>query len=178
MSQNFKDYDESVEQLATSKINLEFDNRGAPHALTVISNLFKTTEKSIIMFSEKLNSEVADKDVFLSHLQNYLKSGKSFKLLLETLPSENERSEALNLVIKKSEEENSNVFIKKLSEEELSEMRSYFTNKDTAYHFIVSDERAFRIETDPVEFKAVCNFNNPEVAKSFTQLFYKFFKEA
>lgn len=170
-----ENYDHSVTYLANNCIDMQFNNKGTDHALSVIKNLFNSTEESIIMFSEKLNGAVADKPEFLTALKVYLESDKSFKLLLEILPSEDEQSEALKLIIKKSKTQSS-VGYKVLSSEKLLEMRGYFSNKNNeVYHFIISDNRAFRIETDRIAFKATCNFNDVEVATDFTDLFNKFY---
>lgn len=174
-----ENYDESVARLALKHADIEFNNKGTSHAVTVIKNIFSTTEMSVKMFSEKLNGEVADEPAFITSLGRCLASGVSFELLLEEMPEEDKRSTALKTVIKASEQPNSNVSYKVISKQLLGQMKEHFTNKENiAYHFIVSDGRAFRIETDPIGFKATCNFNDTNVAEAFTKLFNKYYKEA
>jgi|GEM_PF-2931605 len=176
---NDVEYDESVARFAKKRMNMEFNNKGVSHAVTVVKNLLDTAENSVKMFSEQLNSTVADNHLFLESLKKYIESGKTFELLLEKIPDKQNRSKALNMVLEYSSKSDNNVKHKIISADSLRDMGAHFSNKDKiAYHFIVVDNRAFRVETDPQEFKATCNFNDPDVAGAFSKLFDKYFKEA
>jgi hypothetical protein len=163
--QELNEYREAIEFLAEKQEDFAYDNKGADHAVIVLINMLKNTKNEFLMFSGTFNGDVADKKEFLEELQNYIKSGKIFKLVLEE--NVNTKSEALQL-IEDLEKEKENVQITIAKEKFIEELKRIFDNE--VLHFSVSDEKSYRLEVGKNEFKAVCNFNDPKIAKELKRL--------
>ncbi len=163
--QELKEYREAIEFLAEKQEDFAYDNKGANHAVIVLVNMLKNTKNEFLMFSGTFNSDVADQKEFIEELQNYIESGKIFKLVLEK--NVDTKSEALQL-IEKLEKENENIKITNAKEIFIEELKRIFDNE--VLHFSVSDEKSYRLEVGKEEFKAVCNFNDPEIAKELKRL--------
>ncbi len=169
-----EEYREAIEFLSSKAEDFSYENKGASHAVIVLENMLKTTEKEFLMFSEKLDSKVADEEVFLEVLEEYLKKGLGFQLLLEKMPETEERSKALVMVLD-YETKNSNIKVKVAKEEFLQMMRDISSDHEML-HFAVSDEKSYRIETDIKLYKAVCNFNGIDTAVALRNIFKDNFK--
>ncbi len=156
------DYEKSVNDLANKDASFQFENRGANHARIVVTAILNSSKNIVYMYSGSLNSDVTEDENFLSTLDGFLDKEITFKLLLDYLPKENEQSKALKKVLDAST--NAHVIVKKISKEAKKLL------KDTG-HFIVADQKAYRYETDPSEYKALCNFNDKELSKQLIELF-------
>lgn len=163
-----KSYKESVEFLAKNKIDNEFGNLGPEHAAVVLSNMLKTTEEELLVFSGDFNGDVTNDKDFMRELDKYLRSpNKRFHLLLEHLP--NDKSKALQKVINASDL-NGQVQFKKAPPDFIEGLKEVFVDGQP-YHFAVSDSRAYRIETDKDEYQAFCNFNDKDIASTLKAVF-------
>jgi len=166
MKEELNEYREAIEFLAEQKDSFTFDNKGADHAAIVLLNMLKNTEEEFVIFSGNLNGEVADNDDVLNELKNYLLSGKNFKLVLEDNQIKS-KSKALNLV-ESLEQENENIKIAFAKKYFLDEIKNIFDGE--VLHFLVSDAKSYRLEIDKKAYKAVCSFNQPEIAKKLSSL--------
>jgi len=161
-----KDYEKSIKFLAANSEDFEFTNKGAEHASIVLVNMLNQTEDEFLMFSGTFNSDVADQDAFLFALERYLESGKKFKLLLEE--EIKKESKAFKL-FKKYAKKDGIVEFKQASQDFINEVKDIF--EGNILHFAVSDSKRYRLETDKENFKAIGNFNDPQLAQSFKDLF-------
>ncbi len=164
-----KDYERAVSFLAQKKENFPFPNKGADHAAVVVSNILKYAQESVRMFSGALEGEVAQNKNVIKELVKFVERGGKLKILIEREPSEN--SPLFNRV-KELEKAYNTTIIKNAPQEFIDEMRKIFGE---IYHFIVADGKSFRIETDTNDYKAICNFNDPEIAESLERLFDKYY---
>ena len=165
-------YREAVEHMALTKMDNEFGNKNTQHAAIVLTTMLKNTTKCFKIFSGEFHSHVTDDPEFLAALEEYLKSGKTFKLLLATLPEEEKQSNALKMVIKYAGTNSKTVFYKKAKESFITSPQELFNGK-APYHFSVADKTAFRLEIDAQEYKAICNFNDQKIAQDLSNLFDK-----
>ena len=161
------DYKNSIEFFAKNSESFEFENKGREHAAIVLQNMLKYSKTEFLIFSGCLDGDVADNVEFLFELEKYLESGKTFKLLLESDINSN-KSEALKLVEKHSADSD-NVKIKIASTSFLGEIKSLFEGE--ILHFSVADSKAFRLETDRKDFKAIGNFNDSIPSEALKGLF-------
>lgn len=167
-------YEQAVDFYAKNCIDSEFPNKGSEHATIVISRIFEYAEQYVKIFSGKLNSDVADNPKFIQSLKRYINSGKKLEVIVEEIP-EIDKSNALKLIIESSKNPMLDVSIKKASNEFLESVRNSFKSKNI-YHFIVSDDRAYRVEVDKNNFKARCNFNDTHISSILNNTFSNFFK--
>jgi len=167
-------YREAVEHMALTKMDNEFGNKNTQHAAIVLTTMLKNTTESFKIFSGEFHSAVTHDTEFLEALEEYLKSGKTFKLLLATLPEEEKQSDALKMVIQYAGTHDKTVFYQKAKESFITSPQELFNGKKP-YHFAVSDKTAFRLEIDAQEYKAICNFNDQKIAKDLNDLFDKNF---
>jgi hypothetical protein len=165
MIQELNEYREAIEFLAENQEDFAYDNKGANHAVIVLVNMLKNTKDEFAMFSGTFNGNVADQQEFIKELEIYVQSGKVFKLVLEEDISS--KSEALKL-IEKLANENENIKITKAKDNFIKNLQSIFDGE--VLHFAVSDEKSYRLEVGKEEFKAVCNFNDPDIAKELKRL--------
>lgn len=174
MSRDELDYRDAVMYLAEQKDDMLFSNKGAVHAAIVMTAFFTFAEEEVLIFSEKLNKSVANDSEFMKALSKYIVSGKSLKVLLEKdIPDD--PSPALIKVMEAAKENPTTVELKTLRSEDIPKIREFFTD-NKVHHFAVADQRAFRVEIDPDEFKAIVSFNQPEKAAELHKLFDYLFR--
>lgn len=167
-------YREAVEHMAATKMDNEFGNKNMQHAAIVLSTMLKNATESFKIFSGEFHSDVTHNPEFLKSLEEYLKSGKTFKLLLAKIPEEDKRSDALRMVIEYAKTHKETVFCKEAEESFINSPQELFNGK-IPYHFSVADNTAFRLEVDAQEYKAICNFNDQKIGKNLSDLFDKNF---
>ena len=166
-----KDYKKSVNDFAEKKVDFLFSNKGNDHAAIVVSAMFKNAENYIYMYSGSLNGDVTAESEFLSALRKFIDDGKTLKVLLERTPVIENCSEALKIVMEASG--SSNVIIKVIGEEAKKEFK-----KKELRHFMIADGMSFRYEIDEEKYKAICNFNDIEMAKKLSDIFQKAFEKS
>lgn len=171
------DYKKAVEHLASTKMDNEFTNKGPVHAAIVLTNMLKNTENHIKFFSGEFNRAVSNDINFYCALEEYTKSGKELSLMLENIPCDAEKSDSLKLVLSLAKQVDSNVKVGIINHDDIKKLSSHFQSKK-AFHFAVSDNIAFRVETEREDYKAVCNFNEPITAKKLSSIFDQYFKNA
>lgn len=154
-------YQDAIEKLANKRENFTYDNESPDHAAIVLSNILRTTEKEFFSFSGTFNGEVSDQENLLYQLRLYVESGKDFNLLLERMPVDNERSQALTMLLQ-YKENHDNVHVEVASPEFIQYIEDIFDGE--LLHFSSSDKRAYRLETNTKAYQAVCNFNDPLIA--------------
>ncbi|MCT7529514.1 hypothetical protein N5T79_10175 [Aliarcobacter cryaerophilus] len=166
-------YRNAVEFYAKTNSGEIFDNLGPNHAANVLENFFKYSTSEIYMYSGFLDKKVADDKDLIRELINYLKNKNKVFLLIEKYPEVDEVSNFYK-ILEKEALTNNNIIIKLASEEFKSELKKVFKS-GKALHFIVTNNFAFRIETDPEKFKAKCSFNHREYASILLNVIKKYF---
>lgn len=167
-------YRNAVEFYASTNSEEVFDNLGPMHAANVLEKIFKYSKNEIYMYSGFLDKEVADDKDLIRELINYIKNKNKIFLLLEKFPNESEKSNFFKILYKESLV-NSNIIIKVAPESFKDELKKIFKS-GKALHFTVTDNFAFRIETDIDKFKAKCSFNHKEYSDILLKTIRKYFK--
>jgi len=159
-------YKNDIEFLATTEENFEYNNKGEAHAAVVLSTMLNHTKENFLMFSGELDKAVANQEIFIFALKNYLEENKPFKLLLEEMPKK--PSKALDLV-KKYAKSKSNVEYKIITKTSKELLKDIFDGD--MIHFSIADGKSYRLETDRKMYKAVCNFNDANIGVPLQELF-------
>ncbi len=169
-------YKKAIEQLAKNSTNIEFDNEGKEHAAIVLSSMIKNAKKDVKLYSGQLNSEVANNALFLNAFNKFIEAKFTIQVILEEIPNNTDgQSKALKRVVDLANNPVYNVSYK-IADKSFRDNLSKLFHENKPYHFAVSDSKAYRIETDPKNYKAICNFNDTKITKKLENVFDAFFK--
>jgi len=163
-------YRNAVKYLSENLIENEFSNKGPEHAAIVLEHMLKKTENEIRFFSGSFNQNVTKDTYFMKELDKFLSSDKKFFLFLENIPTTSNISPALAKVMEYSVKYPDRIIYKKIPEAFINELKSRFQSGNV-YHFTVSDSSSYRIEVDKMNYKAVCNFNDSNIALKLKEIF-------
>lgn len=158
-------YSEEIFRLAEEKKNEIFYNSSAEHAIIVHQALMKTAERYVCIFSSSMCSEISNNDEYIAYVRNFLEGGKDryIKILLTDYSNDFWKNPIAKVLTHYPQQ----VQIKKY------DGNVYY--KDNPTHFTVTDDRAFRLETDIKNHMAFGNFNSEEQAKALKSVFDKMF---
>lgn len=164
------EYIELIEKLAKEQTNEVFYNSGEPHAKVVLNNIIKNSEIFVETVCGDMCSEIADNPEYLEIVENYLSDpNKTYKILFDNYKEEAFKKKQIYSVLLKHKDQ---VQVRKL----LSKYKHIEYN-GIPIHFTVSDNRAFRIETDIDKKMAWGNFCDPDKANELHEGFAKFFTD-
>lgn len=162
------EYRKHIEYLAENKLNEIFYNSNEEHALIVLKNIVKHSDKYIKTICGNMCSEVSNNADYLDTVRNYLSHDKNakFQILFDDFDDDFPNRKIAKLL---SDYPNQ-VEIRK------SLFGSLYYEKKPV-HITIADDRSFRIETDTIKKMAWCNFNDEKKAKSLSLVFDKFFAD-
>ncbi|MCL6103769.1 MAG: hypothetical protein M1292_14990 [Bacteroidetes bacterium] len=164
-------YQNRVHDFAEKSDPFIFTNDGIGNAVIVSKEIFDHAKENVYIYCGQLNKKLTSDQLYFNSLISFLESGKKLKVLVSEI--DGEYSPALQRVIEKSKVTNQ-VECRYL--ENNADINSHFTfNGNNNVHFTVADNKSFRIEFDPKEYKAFCSFNNIEISGKLTSIFLKYF---
>ena len=111
------------------------------------------------------NSEISNNKDYCKYIENYLEGGKERKIRI-ILTDYSERFNQTKI---------GQLFAKYSGQVSIKSYKGSVKYKNTPAHFTVSDDRAFRLETDIDQHMAFGNFNSPEQARALRETFDKIF---
>lgn len=166
-----------LKKLISEKSSDIFSNGGIEHASILMSFMFSNTQKKIRMYSTKLNPKLTSTQPYLDALKKvagnivgtidpndpkYPRNPIEFKLLVDQMP-DGADNEACNILTEKG------VKIVEIKDN----ARQMICNRLSLNpcNFSVFDDDKFRIEIDPVDYKAIGSFNDRDVAETLIELF-------
>ena len=159
-------YAEEIFKLAEEKENRVFYNSSAEHATIVHQALMKTAEQYVYIFSSGMCTEISNNNDYCNAARNFLVGDKSRKIKI--------------LLTDYSEDFCQMPIAKMLFEYPIQvTVKKYPGNiyyKNSPAHFTVTDDRAFRLETDIKNHMAFGNFNSPTQAIALKSIFEKAFE--
>jgi hypothetical protein len=132
--------------------------------------LFDNAQQGVKMYCHGLSAKLTNRDPYLSAFENFLKSGKKLKLLVET--EEGITMEAFQKVWQYQKKQLGLIECKKINEEGKKHINDQIMGK---CNFSVFDDKMFRLETNPENFKAFGSFNNVEISEMLTKVFDEVF---
>lgn len=158
-------YAEKIFSLAQDKKNEIFYNSSAEHAIVVHQALMKTAEKYVCIFSSSMCSEISNNTEYISYVRKFLEGNKDryIRILLTDYTDEFLQTKIAKLFAHYPQQ----VQVKKY------DGNVYY--KNVPAHFTVTDDRAFRLETDIEKHMAFGNFGSKEQACTLKEVFDKMF---
>ncbi len=162
---NLIEYKNYLKSLLESGSEDVFMNSGVGHANVLLSTLFDNTQKNIRIFSNGLDEKgVCGEEEYKKSLISLAKSARleSMKIMLRSQPTkENELYKQLC-----SEEKVEIKVIDSTTEEEMLDKLNC-----EECNFSVYDNKMFRLEYEPDEYKAAGSFNFPSMAEKLSEIF-------
>ncbi len=151
--------------LAEKRENKVFYNSSAEHASIVHQALAKYATNYINIFSSSMCSCVSNNSKYCSLIRTFLDADKkrSIKIVLTDYTDD-----FLHTEIAK-------IFAEYPLQVSIKRFNGHLLYKGKPAHFTVSDDRAFRLETDINERMAFGNFNSPEQSMELKNIFDKIF---
>ena len=158
-------YAKEIFRLAENVTDKIFYNSSTEHAVIVHQALMKTAKQYVDIFSCSMCSEISNNEDYLNYMKDFLNGGKDRKInILLTNYDENFSSMPVYKLLSDYPEQ---VAIKKFT--------GIVNYQGKPAHFTVSDDRAFRLETDIEKHMAFGNFNSEVSAKNLREVFDKMF---
>lgn len=157
-----EEYKKSVKYYADEQKDYLFHNKGDEHAKIIFENIFRTANNHIRIAANNLwNTAVVNTSEYIDALKSYLdKPDTKLDILLINTPP----------IDKVKSKEDSNIY-RMLYEHRAfragrinihsGEGRS-FKKDNQIIHFCTADGRMYRLESNPEERSATCNFNDVE----------------
>lgn len=171
-----KKYRLYLESLAKNNSTEVFSNGGKDFASILMAILFKNTQNEIRIFCEGFKPDLIMTQPYFSELKEYLNDGKKeLKVLVED-DTYRDMEPLLLLKEEKSKRNNDTILYKKVSETDKELIFKTLGNNHC--NFAVFDTNKFRLEYDPVNYKAFGSFNNPQNCKILIDLFDNAFSNA
>jgi hypothetical protein len=168
-----KGYKDFVANLARNNENRVFLNSDERHALVVLVEIFKQAKDTVRIFAGNLCEHVGNEPDYIEAVSDFIERGGKIRILLNKADEKSMKSSNLFKRLAFYEDNQNDVVVKKTTAE------PYFMqdgNKNYV-HFTIADENAYRIETDIENRTAVCNMNNPDIAKAYIAIFDEIFSQ-
>ena len=163
-------------KLVKEKSSSLFSNGGKEYASILMSILLDNTMGSIRMFCEGFKPDLITEPDYWDALSRYLEqTEKSLYVLVNSSEHIHERP-LQALFDTQAKRNNNSIQIRLITEEGRDEIRAQFNG--ALNNFAVFDNDMYRLEYDPLEYKAFGSFNNPEDAKLLLDLFDKVFEKS
>jgi len=165
---NILEYREIIERFARERVNQRVPNGLPQHASVLMETMFRNATAEMRIYSGELHDGVFGSPAMISSVESFLsKPYASMKILLQKQKDGSWlNSHALVQAIKQLKEPHGRAEIR-------CAQGVYAT--DSANHFAVMDNDAYRFELDHNATKAVANFNEPRVAKDLLTAFDRAF---
>jgi len=161
------EYEVALSQLANRKEAHLFYNEGDQHALIVFKTIFNNAQREVYIVAKDLtNVAVSNAQQYIESLDAFLKrEGVKLNIMLTSFSKDS----ALNAPVFKTISESpaykkGNVRIYNLN-------GKAFNDGNSIVHFCFADGHMYRIETDTINRKARCNFNDSEVVNDLLRNF-------
>ena len=156
-----------LESAAKEDAKTPIFNEGKEHAAILMSVIFDNAKDYVDIYCNALNPELSMIDVYYDSLKNCLDRGVKIRLALQS--SEAQIDDGAIALIKAKKDN----IVKILTSEENNRIQQLLGNINI--HFAVSDEKAYRLEYDPTNFKATSSFNDPLIANALQIAFNSVF---
>lgn len=158
------EYEVFVQDLAKRKDAKTFSNQSRSHALTILHNVFDSAEKYVDIFSGNLDPAVYDNEKLLDSVKNFIeKRGGKVNVLLQEEVCEARLSDSNNFIGTILANSDNGCSIQVVTQ------NNNLAKADK--HFLVADDRIYRVELDIVKHTAVCSFQESSIAINLRALF-------
>ncbi|MDE3213157.1 MAG: hypothetical protein KGM98_07975, partial [Bacteroidota bacterium] len=151
------EYSHYIRDLAVQNKDVVFFNSSREHASIVMGTMYEFAEKEVKIYCSHFSGEISGQAEYQRGLEKYLSKGQKLKILMQrdkyesrATPPEIFRLLRLYYIINPE-----SIEIK---------THPYIVHKEGSdareIHFMVADDRMYRLEEDISRFTAVCNFND------------------
>ena len=173
---SIKDYANSVEFLAKTNSKLIFESFGSENTAIIISTIFKHSKEIVRIYAKSMNGEISSDHIeYIESLNDFLYSGKSIKILLDTNEcfdsNKLEKHNTKLIRVFRRFMYTGNIDIRIANDKFKNGMIDISTDGSSAYHFTVGDDQMVRIEKDNSTHSAICSFNNLSMCKPIIRTF-------
>jgi len=158
-------YAEDIFRLAKGPEDKVFYNSSAEHAVIVHQALVKYATEYIYIFSSSMCSEISNNGEYIDYMREFLDGDANRKIHI-VLTDYNESFKAKPIA---------QLLAAYPSQVAIKQFGGKILYNGQPAHFTVTDDRAFRLETNIKEHMAFGNFNAPEQAKPMRDTFEKIF---
>lgn len=152
-----------IQGLAKENSTESFVNSGPQHAAIVMSTIFKNAKNYIYLFSGNLNGDISNNEEYQKQLSGFLIRGGELKILLQK-HSESSEPKIFNL-FRFFSNVGSKISIKKHPYQIVD------NNANKEVHFVVADDKMYRLENDTEKYLAVGSFNDISQSLSLKETF-------
>lgn len=162
-------YETEIFGLAEKRESKVFYNSSAEHASIVHLALASYAKEYIDIFSSSMCTEVSNNQRYCAAVKDFLDADKRryIKIILTDYTSDFLLTDIAKLLARYSP-----------TQVRVKSYRGQLLYKGQPAHFTVSDDRAFRLETDIEKRMAFGNFNSPNQAKDLKDAFEKIFNSS
>lgn len=167
------EYQSFIHKLSEGNIDRTFLNSDIEKAKDVSCEIFNKAQFSLRIFAGCLCAEFCNSVEYVEALSDFLERGGSLRILLNEYQPDYVKHSALFMRIAYFLSQGKSVDVR------MTNAKPYFSNDPNKkpIHFMVGDEKAYRVEDDIENKHAFCNFNNPSYAESLILYFDKTFMD-
>lgn len=158
-SKNITEFRSLVEDLAKNKTNQLEPNGGPIEAGIVISQILKSSSKSVVLYTPMLDNNLYENSEFLLSLETYLKRENTEFTLIYDSNDDLEYCFQLASILETHENK-----VKKV----ITTRKVY--SKGLEVSFMIGDDTYSRIEKDISNHTAIFNFGDPNVVKNIKSI--------
>jgi hypothetical protein len=171
------EYKQYIRSLADQDRNVVFYNADEHHGAFVMGTMFEKANKNIKLFSGCFSGDISGKQEYKKGLEMFLRGGGKLQILLEKdtyekyKREENGEPKIFDLLRMYAFLNKNQVQIKLHS----FSVRNKETNREM--HFMVADDKMYRIEDDTEKFSATGNFNDIKRSSELKNIFDGIFND-
>lgn len=155
---SIEEYELALQKYLNEDSNYVFKNSGIAHASAFTSTILSAAT-NLKMICRGLGPELANSPKYIEKFQTFLnKENSTLKIALET--DDHLKNEPLLSIIKKVKESPKRFEIYKIKKEIIEEVIRI--TKEVFPHIMLADNKIFRFENIPSEYKAYGSFNDPK----------------
>jgi hypothetical protein len=167
-------YEHIVRRLANSKSPSVSYNSGSVHSTVVMEHIFRTSTESVKIVTGHFHKDVCGdvENRFLESLEKYLISGGKLDVIMDNYSLLEDSNAVLSLLTQFALSPNysSNIHVRTTNQKVRMGSREV--------HFMIGDERMYRLEYDKENFIAEFCFNDIETVKTLSKKFDILFESA
>ena len=177
-----RSYFEYVSRMLDEERETWFSNGKPDHAVYLIAEFFKRADKNVRLFTNQMTRETQDgfpiyaNPGLIDALKDFLaREGTYFSVITEqSLDKEDDKTDHPLVSAIKDLKKDGKMVGKLEIRQAIPNIIRLFKEHDICNNFIVMDQRAIRLETDPMKVKAHINFGNKKVSKMYIDIFDKY----
>lgn len=158
-------YRRYIQRLREEKSKAVFMNSSTEHAIIVLSELFQSAEKEVLILSRNLSREVTDNENYLKQLDAFLQKKNTKLEIILTNYSEHFKHSRIYEVLTTRSKENPNIMLFKSN--------SQATVNEEPVNFVICDSTAYRFEYNLDDREAIGSFNGGAEVESLKKIFNK-----